>query len=310
MDFGLLYSESLFKWIQNISLHWEVPIFSSFIYVVWVLRNNKRIREKKEKKEILEPQGENRSVQKKAKGKSMQLKCLIFLHNMGMSIFSMLVFKKTFEPVYEGFSTLSFDDFIADSKGEMEKKLAPWFWLFYISKYYEVIDTLILFVTQKESSFLQMYHHAGAIVGCWLVSLGQSYIGWIWVGLNSFIHSTMYLYYAMTVLGIRPPFKRLITFMQISQFFVGIFFGVIYSSKPSTFSADPTIRMYQYAGIAYNMVYVIGLIGLFIHFERKTYRRAVAQPVLKKKQEKPAPVLSLPSTLPSSPSVASPVVSN
>ncbi|KAI5189873.1 hypothetical protein NEMIN01_0736 [Nematocida minor] len=273
--------DSLLGWIKNMSLHWEVPVFSASVYIVWVLRNNKRIKEKMEKKEILKPQntasGSSKSKQASPKKKkSFQLKSMIFLHNMGMSLFSMLVFKKTFDVVWTGLWSLSFSDFIVDPGRKMERQLSPWIWIFYISKYYEVVDTLILFLSNKESSFLQMYHHAGAIVACWLVSLSESYTGWIWVGLNSFIHSAMYLYYAMTVIGIRPPFKRVITFMQITQFFVGLFFGVVYMANPSCFSPDPVIRFYQYSAIAFNIIYVIILIGLFINFERQTYRKSSA----------------------------------
>ncbi|KAI5166936.1 hypothetical protein NEIRO02_1541 [Nematocida sp. AWRm79] len=277
---SLQSTSSFLGGIKNVSLHWEVPIFSAFIYIVWVVRNNKRIKEKKEKKEILNPQLSISNKSKKSSSvtpKSVQLKTFIFAHNMGMSIFSMLVFKKTFEVIYTGFRTLPFEKFIVDPGNQMEKKLSPWIWIFYISKYYEVVDTLILFMSNKESSFLQMYHHAGAIVACWLVSLSESYSGWIWVVLNSFIHSTMYLYYAMTVVGIRAPFKRAITFMQIGQFFVGLFFGSIYISRDTTFSSDPTLRFYQYSAIIFNIVYVIILIGLFINFERQTYRKISAK---------------------------------
>lgn len=276
---SLWSSDSLLGLIKNMSLHWEVPLFSAAVYVVWVLRNNKRIREKNEKMKILDPQtstaaGETETAKRPTQKKSLQLKSFIFLHNMGMSLFSMLIFKKTFDITWGGFCSLSFNDFIADSDKKLEKQLAPWVWIFYLSKYYEIVDTLILFLSEKESSFLQMYHHAGAIVGCWLVSLGKSHSAWVWIGLNSFIHSIMYMYYALTVIGFRAPFKRLITFMQIAQFIVGMFFGLIYITHPNTFSTDYTLRIYQYAAILFNIVYVIILTGLFIDFERTTYRKS------------------------------------
>ena len=36
-------------------------------------------------------------------------------------------------------------------------------YLFYLSKYYEFVDTMILVVKQKKVSVLQSYHHAGAV---------------------------------------------------------------------------------------------------------------------------------------------------
>jgi hypothetical protein len=36
-------------------------------------------------------------------------------------------------------------------------------YLFYLSKYYEVIDTAILLFKGKKAKTLQVYHHAGAV---------------------------------------------------------------------------------------------------------------------------------------------------
>lgn len=63
--------------------------------------------------------------------------------------------------------------------------LAFWGWLFYISKYYEIIDTLIILAKGKRSSTLQTYHHAGALLSMWA---GMRYMSppiWVFVLLNS-----------------------------------------------------------------------------------------------------------------------------
>jgi len=276
--------------IRDISMHWEVPIFTSAAYIVWVYANNKRIREKMRKKEYLTTARIKNALKKSRFGKikiepekkTSLHKSVIFLHNMVMSIFSMVVFQRTFSVIWNAFWSMPFLDFLRDVDKKMEQALSVWIWIFYISKYYEICDTVILFVSGKESSFLQMYHHAGAIIACWLVSLSESYTGWIWVVLNSFIHSLMYLYYSMTVFGIRPPFKRIITFLQIGQFFTGIVFGYFYIAKSELFSADGTLLMYQYAAVAFNTVYVTGLIVLFIRFERETYRKSATSSAAKK----------------------------
>ncbi|KAI5180773.1 hypothetical protein NEOKW01_1057 [Nematocida sp. AWRm80] len=297
-----LKTNEIIEYMQRISLHWEVPVFTAAIYVLWVLRNNKRIREKKERELLLKAEVEislkekrnrkrrsvvKKNIEKKSGSKRIfGLHGFIFLHNMVMSVFSMIVFKNTFFVVWNAFWNLSFEDFVSDPGHRLWNQLSFWIWLFYISKYYEIIDTAILFMSNKESSFLQMYHHAGAIVACWLVSLAQSYSGWVWVVLNSFIHSVMYLYYALTVFGFRPPFKRVITFMQIGQFFTGFGFGCIYIFNPKAFHSDPIIKSYQIWAIVLNIVYVAILTGLFISFERQTYRKgkksvseSVAKPV-------------------------------
>jgi hypothetical protein len=69
--------------------------------------------------------------------------------------------------------------------------LAYFGWLFYLSKFYEVIDTAIILAKGKKSSTLQTYHHAGAMMCMWA---GIRFMGqpiWIFVLINSFIHALM-----------------------------------------------------------------------------------------------------------------------
>jgi len=69
--------------------------------------------------------------------------------------------------------------------------LAFYGWLFYLSKYYEVVDTLIIIAKGRKSSVLQTYHHAGAMLCMWA---GVRYMAapiWIFVLANSFIHTIM-----------------------------------------------------------------------------------------------------------------------
>jgi GNS1/SUR4 family len=69
--------------------------------------------------------------------------------------------------------------------------LAFYGWLFYLSKFYEVFDTLIILAKGKNSSFLQTYHHAGAMMCMWA---GIRYMAppiWMFVLVNSFIHTVM-----------------------------------------------------------------------------------------------------------------------
>jgi GNS1/SUR4 family len=103
--------------------------------------------------------------------------------------------------------------------------LAYYGWIFYLSKFYEVIDTAIILAKGKKSSTLQTYHHTGAMLCMWA---GIRYMGqpiWIFVLVNSFIHAMMYSYYTLTAFHIRVPnaIKRSLTTMQITQFVFGTF---------------------------------------------------------------------------------------
>ncbi|KAH7026763.1 fatty acid elongase [Macrophomina phaseolina] len=105
--------------------------------------------------------------------------------------------------------------------------LAFWGWWFYLSKFYEVLDTAIILAKGKRSSTLQTYHHAGAMLCMWAGIRFMSPPIWVFVFINSGIHALMYTYYTVSALGVRvpQPIKRSLTTMQIAQFIVGANFA-------------------------------------------------------------------------------------
>ena len=69
--------------------------------------------------------------------------------------------------------------------------LAFYGWIFYLSKFYEVLDTFIILAKGKLSSTLQTYHHAGAMLAMWA---GIRYMAppiWMFVLVNAGIHAMM-----------------------------------------------------------------------------------------------------------------------
>ena len=69
--------------------------------------------------------------------------------------------------------------------------LAFYGWLFYLSKFYEVVDTLIILAKGRQSSLLQTYHHAGAMLCMWAGIRYMSPPIWMFVLVNSGIHAVM-----------------------------------------------------------------------------------------------------------------------
>ncbi|KAM7193592.1 GNS1/SUR4 family domain containing protein [Rhypophila sp. PSN 637] len=109
--------------------------------------------------------------------------------------------------------------------------LAFYGWIFYLSKFYEVLDTLIILAKGKFSSTLQTYHHAGAMMCMWAGMRYMSAPIWMFAFVNSGIHAMMYTYYTVTAFNIRVPMyiKRSLTTMQITQFLVGGSFAMAHS---------------------------------------------------------------------------------
>jgi hypothetical protein len=64
-------------------------------------------------------------------------------------------------------------------------------WLFYLSKFYEVVDTLIILAKGRKSSLLQTYHHTGVMFCMWAGVRHMSPPGIVGIFLNSAIHALM-----------------------------------------------------------------------------------------------------------------------
>ncbi|KAI9808484.1 MAG: hypothetical protein M1826_004129 [Phylliscum demangeonii] len=106
--------------------------------------------------------------------------------------------------------------------------LAFYGWLFYLSKFYEVVDTLIHLAKGKQASGLQVFHHAGSIVSLWAGVRYMSPPVWLWVLLNAGVHTLRYSYYALKSVSVPVPraIKGLITTLQPLQFGIGTLFAL------------------------------------------------------------------------------------
>ncbi|KAK5128799.1 hypothetical protein LTR85_000132 [Meristemomyces frigidus] len=108
--------------------------------------------------------------------------------------------------------------------------LAFWGWMFYVSKFYEVLDTLIILAKGRRSATLQTYHHAGAMLCMWAGIRYMSPPIWMFVFINSGIHAMMYTYFALSAIGVRVPqsLKRTLTSLQIAQFVFGASYAALH----------------------------------------------------------------------------------
>jgi hypothetical protein len=68
------------------------------------------------------------------------------------------------------------------------------YWIFYISKFYEVVDTLIILARGKKSSTLQTFHHAGVIILGWTGLRYESPMAPPGAMLNAMVHTLMVSY--------------------------------------------------------------------------------------------------------------------
>jgi elongation of very long chain fatty acids protein 4 len=80
---------------------------------------------------------------------------------------------------------------------------------------------MILKKSNRQISWLHVYHHATTLFPCWWAVIRYAPGGdtWYTAFLNSFIHVLMYGYYTASTFGLRLTFlKPMITASQILQF--------------------------------------------------------------------------------------------
>lgn len=100
-------------------------------------------------------------------------------------------------------------------------------WLFFFSKYLEMIDTMFLIIRKKNShlSFLHIFHHGVLPFWWWFGIKGvPGGMGTFHAMVNVVVHFIMYTYYGISALG--PQYqkylwwKKYLTGIQISQFII------------------------------------------------------------------------------------------
>lgn len=125
----------------------------------------------------------------------------------------------------------AFSHHLSDLPPPLSGPLHYWCYVFYISKYYELVDTLLLMLRRKRIIFLHAVHHA--FIPLVMVLLFDGRVSVSLVGLtclNSLVHVVMYAYFLLSALHLQPTigWKRQITRLQIVQFSMGVVGGTYY----------------------------------------------------------------------------------
>jgi elongation of very long chain fatty acids protein 6 len=153
-----------------------------------------------------------------------------------------------------------------------------WGMLFTISKLVELIDTYFIVLRKQKLIFLHWYHHITVLTYTWYYygPGGTPFSHQLFMMMNYFVHSIMYMYYAVRASGIyRPPkwVNLFITSLQLVQMVCGtagmlyILTGMLYT--PDFYCDGVTETSYGYPGWALAMYgsYFI----LFLYFFYNSY---------------------------------------
>lgn len=162
------------------------------------------------------------------KKSKLQLKKVQFVHNSILSLWSLLMFVGL---VYESINRSvneeegSTEWLVCEQKAVFTGPLVFWIYNYHISKYYELLDTVLQLIKGRGPPFffMHVYHHFTILITSffWLQTSGtHTHVGAMW---NTFVHVWMYGYFALRSIGIKPWWKNYITYLQIIQFSFGMF---------------------------------------------------------------------------------------
>lgn len=139
--------------------------------------------------------------------------------------------------------------------------------LYWMSKYYELLDTVFMLLRHRlrQMSFLHVFHHASM---AFLSDYAYNYASWppmaFGLAINAGIHIIMYSYYGLTAIFPLESFswKKCVTQLQILQFLLGIClcsYGYVYEGY-----------------CVYSVMYPIVLITLFSNYYYNAFVRVAA----------------------------------
>lgn len=297
------FSNELLTKLFEASMHVLTPLTIAIVYFTTVHYVNPIVRQRQLRQAGIDPL---KPGKKPAKAPRLQaapyaiaklgiFKLLVLLHNVFLCVYSVWTFVgmlKAFSHTTHQIrawtnSTSALTNFVHAvcdlEHGVFQQtvgnhNLALYGWWFYMLKFYEVLDTVIILLKGRPSSLLQSYHHAGAMMCMWSGIRYQSPPIWIFVVFNSFIHLLMYFYFSLACLKVKVPqiVKRVLTLMQISQFILGgslaVFHAFITLSDVSGQLFSGCIKTSDQAlPLLINVAYLAPLTALFATFYIESY---------------------------------------
>jgi len=187
---------------------WSLPIVSVLLYwlMVWV------------------------GPKMMANRKPFSLRRLLTLWNLFLAILSVVMFVGMIVPMVDFLNTNGFLYLMCMPREDPHVGSAFFFlWLFALSKYIELLDTVFIILRKRPLNLLHWYHHTTVLVYTWFSVATLTSPGSIFAVVNAFVHCIMYFYYFLASTGRRPSWGKAVTIIQLTQMVVGIAISVTFT---------------------------------------------------------------------------------
>ncbi|GAB1298541.1 Elongation of very long chain fatty acids protein 7 [Apodemus speciosus] len=169
-------------------------------------------------------------------------------------------------------------DIVDYSQSPRAMRMVHTCWLYYFSKFIELLDT-IFFVLRKKNSqvtFLHVFHHTIMPWTWWFgVKFAAGGLGTFHAFLNTAVHVVMYSYYGLCAMG--PAYqkylwwKKHLTSLQLVQFvLVTVHIGQIFFMEDCNYQYP----VFLYIIMSYGCIFLL----LFLHFWYRAYTKGQRLP--------------------------------
>lgn len=216
-----------------------------------------------------------------------KLKFIFTIHNLVLTAISAILLALFVEELLPTVVRKGIFFAVCDHDGGWTQPLVVLYYLNYLTKYLELMDTVFMFLKKKPLTFLHCYHHGATAFLCYTQLLGNTAVSWVVIDLNLCVHVLMYWYYFQSARGVRVWWKEWVTRLQIIQFIIDL--GFVYFASYTYFTSTYFPWMPNYGECAGEEFAALAGIGtltsylfLFIAFYFATYKKDGKAPSARK----------------------------
>jgi fatty acid elongase 3 len=227
-----------------------------------------------------------------------KLRTLFLIHNFYLTAISAILLALFIEEILPTVVRHGIFHAICAIEGGWTQPLVVLYYLNYLTKYLELLDTCFLFLKKKPLTFLHCYHHGATALLCYTQLIGSTSVSWVVISLNLMVHVVMYWYYFQSARGIKIWWKEWITRLQIIQFVIDL--GFVYFASWTYFTSTyfqwlPNAgkcageEFAAFSGMAIISSYLLLFISFYLATYKKDGKRPSGRKAVRRMSQAPLP---------------------